>query len=167
MARAYIGAMPIFPRPVAPKSAIADLREMFAPERPHRWPILILSIVLTSLLLWGFALDSRIPPKPREIFYVESWTADRKDSVIIEQQIKDVARFETIFEGKQEEFQRLADRLGIEWREDAMRNKIERAEIIASIKQTLKERLAAALEREALAADINAVKARGNASAAR
>lgn len=158
--------MPIFPRPVAPKSAIADLREIFAPERPHRWSILALSIVLTSLLLWGFALDSRIPPKPREIFYIDSWTVDRKDSVIIEQQIKDVARYETALEGKQVEFQRLADRLGIEWREDAMRNKTERAEIIASIKQTLNERLAAAREREAVADNVNAVKTRGNASTA-
>lgn len=158
--------MPIFPRPVAPKSAIADLREMFRPERPHRWTILALSLVLTSLLLWGFALDSRIPPKPREIFYVQSWTVDRKDSVIIEQQIKDVARYETALESKQGEFQRLADSLGIEWREDAMRNKTERAEIIASIKNTLNERLEAAREREALADDVKAVKTRGNATKA-
>lgn len=150
-ADAYVAAMAILPRPVSPKSALSDLRDMFSPERPHRWSILALSLTLTGILLWGFVLDSRKPPKPREIFYVENWMADRKDSDIIRQQIKDVATYEAALSKKQVEFQKVADQLGIEWREEEARNKKQRAEIIAAIEKRLKERLATALAKEAAA----------------
>jgi len=148
---AYVAAMPIFPRPVSPKSAISDLRDMFSPDRPHRWTILALSVALTGVLLWGFVLDSRIPPKPREIFYVENWMADRKDSDIIRQQIKDIALYESALGKKQKEFQKVADSLGIEWREEEARNKAQREAIIAAIQKRLNQRLADAVKKEAAA----------------
>jgi len=141
--------MAIFPRPVSPRSAFADLRDMFSAERPHRWTLLALSCALTALLLWGFMLDSRIPPKPREIIYVESWMNDRKDSDIIRQQMADIAEYEQALEKKQVEFQKVADMFGIEWREDEMRNRTRRAEVIAAIQKRLGERLAKAEAQEA------------------
>ena len=141
--------MQILPRPVSPKSAFADLRDMFSADRPHRWPLLALSCVLTGFVLWGLALDSRRPPKPREIFYVENWMADRKDSDIIRQQIKDLSLYEAALEKKQGEFQRVADKLGIEWREDEARNKEQRREVLQVINKRLNERLAKALADEA------------------
>lgn len=148
MAPAYVGAMAIFPRPVSPKSAASDLRDMFSPERPHRWSILALSMTLTGLLLWGFAIDSRKPPKEREIIYVESWMADRRDSDIIKRQIEDIARYEAALEQKQGEFQRLADGLGIEWREDAEKNKEQREAVLAAVRKRLEDQLAESLARE-------------------
>lgn len=148
---AYVAAMAIFPRPVSPKSAISDLRDMFSPERPHRWSILALSMALTGILLWGFALDSRKPPKEREIFYVENWMADRKDSDIIRQQIQDIARYEAALGKKQQEFQKVADDLGIEWREEEARNKAQRKAVIAAIEKRLNQRLTEALKKEAAA----------------
>jgi len=148
MAHHYVVAMAIFPRPASPRSAVSDLREMFSPERPHRWPILALSVTLTGLLLWGFHIDSRKPPKEREIIYVESWMADRQDSDIIRRQLVDLERYEAALESKQGEFQRLADGLGIEWREDAARNKTEREAILAAVEKRLNDQLAEALARE-------------------
>lgn len=153
MAPSYVGAMAIFPRPVSPKSAASDLRDMFSPDRPHRWSILALSMTMTGLLLWGFAIDSRKPPKEREIIYVESWMADRRDSDIIKRQINDIDAYEAALELKQGEFQRLADGLGIEWREDAEKNKVQREAVLASVRKRLEGQLAEALAREGSAAD--------------
>lgn len=153
MAPPYVGAMAIFPRPVSPKSAASDLRDMFSPDRPHRWSILALSMTMTGLLLWGFAIDSRKPPKEREIIYVESWMADRRDSDIIKRQINDIDAYEAALELKQGEFQRLADGLGIEWREDAEKNKVQREAVLASVRKRLEGQLAEALAREGSAAD--------------
>jgi len=149
---AYVSAMAIFPRPVSPRSALADLRDMFSPDRPHRWTLLALSCTLTGVLLWGLLLDSRIPPKEREIIYVESWMNDRKDSDIIREQMKDLAGYEAAFQKKQGEYQKMADMFGIEWRADAERNRIQREQVIAAIQKKLAERLAAAEAREAAAA---------------
>lgn len=141
--------MPILPRPVSPRSALADLRDMFSPDRPHRWSLLALSFVATGILLWGFMIDSRVPPKPREIIYVESWMSDRKDSDIIRQQIKDLAAYEAALQKKQREFQKMADGLGIEWREQEKRSTAQRKETMAAMDKILKKRLADALAREA------------------
>ncbi|OJY69747.1 MAG: hypothetical protein BGP16_08355 [Sphingobium sp. 66-54] len=141
--------MPIFPRPVSPRSAFADLREMFSPDRPHRWTLLALSAALTGLMLWGFALDSRIPEQPREITYVESWMADRKDSDIIRKQITDLDAYEASLAKKQGTYQKLADTFGIEYREEAARSEAQRKAVLAAIHKRLQERLAAAEAREA------------------
>lgn len=149
----YVGAMAIFPRPVSPRSAAADLRDMFSRDRPHRWSILALSMTLTGILLWGFLHDSRRPEKEREIIYFENWQADRPDSAIIRRQIEDFARYREAFENKQGEYQRLADSLGIDWREDAARSERERKELFAAKEKELEQKLAAALEKEGGAAD--------------
>lgn len=141
--------MAIFPRPVHPKSALADLREMFAPDRPHRWTILALSMTLTAIMIWGFYLDSKpFIPYKQDVHYVESWMADRLDSDIIRRQMQDLAGYEDSLLEAQKEFQGVADKLGIEWREEEERSRAQRQDIIAQIQVRLEERLAAALERE-------------------
>lgn len=146
---AYVAAMAIFPRPVSPRSAIADLLDMFSPDRPHRWSLLALSATMTGILLWGFMIDSRRPPKEREIFYVENWMSDRKDSDIIRRQIEDINLYERALAKKQVEYQKLADSFGIEWREEEARNKAQRQAVIAAIKKRLDQRLADAVRKEA------------------
>ena len=148
MQTAYLDRMRILPRPVSPRSALADLKLMFSVDRPHRWGLLGLSMAMTFVLLWAFYLDSRSPPKPREIFYVESWMNDRRDSDIIRQQKADLANYETALATKQQEFQRLADRVGIEWREDEAKNRVRRAEIVAAMQKHLDKKLAEAVARE-------------------
>ncbi|HWJ71072.1 MAG TPA: hypothetical protein VNS79_13610 [Sphingobium sp.] len=136
--------MSIFPRPVSPRSAFADLRDMFSRDRPHRWSLLALSAGLTGMLFWGFTLSSRLPDKPREIYYVQSWMADRKDSDIIRKQMADLDAYEAGLVKEQGKFQRLADSLGIEWREEEARNAAQRKAVIAAIHKRLQERLEAA-----------------------
>lgn len=142
------------PRPVSPKSALSDLREMLIEPRAHKWPVLGLSITLTAIILWGFTLDARqvADAKPqREIIYVQNWTADRKDSDILAQQKIDVARYEAALEAKQKEFQSVADRLGIEWRQDAERNRERRRAIIEAVNARIDRQIAQAKAREAAA----------------
>lgn len=144
-----LGPMPILPRPVSPKSAFTDLKEMLTGDRPHKWPLLVLSVALTVIIIWAFAHDARGPKREREIIYVESWMADRRDSDILIQQKKDVATYEAALERKQREFQSVADKFGIEWRQDEARNKARRLEVIAAVNRQLDAKIAAARAREA------------------
>jgi len=144
-----LARMPIFPRPVSPKSALADLIDMLTGPLPHKWPLLLLSITLTGLILWGFNHDARGPKPERQIIYVESWMKDRKDSTIMEQQKRDLGLYEAALEKKQKEFQSVADKFGIEWRADEERNKARRLAVLAAVNKQLDERIAAAKRREA------------------
>ncbi|MET0365557.1 MAG: hypothetical protein ABW169_12980 [Sphingobium sp.] len=148
LALPYVGAMSIFPRPVSPKSALTDLLDMLTERRRHKWPLLLLSITLTAVVIWAFAHDARGPKPERQIIYVESWMANRKDSVIIEQQKKDLALYEAALLRKQKEFQALADRFGIDWRKDEARNKAQREAVLVAVNKQLDDRIAAAKKRE-------------------
>jgi hypothetical protein len=141
--------MAILPRPVSPRNALADLKMMFSRDREHRWTFLALSAAITGLLLWGFYLDARSPKKERQIIYVESWMADRKDSEIIRRQIIDLGKYEAALASKQQEFQRLADKVGIEWRADEAKNRERRAEMVKAMEKHLDKKLAESLAREA------------------
>jgi hypothetical protein len=144
--------MAILPRPVSPRRALADLRSMFSPDRPHRWTLLGLSAALTAVLIWGLLVDSRIPEPERQIIYVESWMADRKDSDIIRRQMDDLGKYEAALAAKRKQFQNVADMVGIEWREQEARERAQRAEVMAAVRKQLDERLQTALKREAMAA---------------
>ncbi|MEJ1973467.1 MAG: hypothetical protein WDM96_13700 [Lacunisphaera sp.] len=156
---AYLGAMPMFfpgsnrssiyPRPVSPRSALADLKLMFAPDRPHRWGLLGVSAALTFVCMWGFWQEFQAPKVDPQIIYVESWMADRRDSDIIRQQIKDLSTYEDDLQKSQAQYQRLADAVGIEWRKEEEANKVRRAQMSAAMKKLLEKRLADALRREA------------------
>jgi hypothetical protein len=146
----YVGAMLILPRPVSPKSAFADLRDLVAGPLPHKWPILALSTALTGLIIWAFYIDARVPlSNEKQIIYVQSWMADRKDSDILKQQKADLANYEGLLEKKQREFQHVADRFGIDWKEDEVRNKARRLAVIAAVNKRLDTRIAEAEAREA------------------
>lgn len=144
--------MPIFPRPARPREAFADLRALWSENPRHRWPILGLSMALTSVLIWAFYVDSKAPPPPRQIIYVESWMADRKDSDVLKKQKADLARYEAALESRQKDFQGFADAFGIEWRADAERNAAQRKAVIEAVNKKIDERIVEAEAREAAAA---------------
>lgn len=141
--------MSILPRPVSPKSAFADLRDLLSGPLPHKWPLAVLSIGLTTLIIWAFYLDAKVPMPPPQVNYVESWMADRKDSVILEKQKADLALYEAALQRKQREFQGVADRVGLEWRTEEAKNRTRREAIIAAINKQLDARIVAAKKREA------------------
>jgi hypothetical protein len=138
-----------YPRPVSPRSALADLKLMFSADRPHRWGLLGVSAAITFILIWGFMLESRKPAVPPQIIYVESWMADRKDSDIIRQQLKDLDQYESDLKSSQVQWQQFADAAGIEWRKEEAENRKLRDSTRASMKKLLEKKLAAALAREA------------------
>lgn len=114
----YLGAMQFFAR-LSPLRAIRDLRFFLAQRRPHELGFLVLAILLTGIVLIGFAKDSAIQPVYRpDIIYVKQWTLDRTDAQIRAQQAIDepIKQRKLAEERKrqaelQAEFKKLDDRL--------------------------------------------------------
>lgn len=76
----------------APVRAVNDLRRYLAQRHPYEIGFLFLSIVITTLLILGFLVDSRMEkPYKREIQYFESWNADRSREEIRAAQLRDMA----------------------------------------------------------------------------
>lgn len=153
--------MPIFPRPVSPRSATGDLWRYLTEKRSHKWPLLGLSAALTWVMIWAFLIDAKdISQPPRnKIIYFESWNASRSDAQAILQQKLDVADYEVQLRKKQKDMQKLADIFGIEWREDAARNDARRTKALQRINADLDKELAAAEASEGKdAADTGIVK---------
>lgn len=138
--------MAIFPRPVSPSSALGDLWGYFRQSRPHKWPLLGLSVAMTWLIVWAFVIDANTNTMPtrNKIIYVESWDANRSDAAIILQQKIDLAKREAALQAKQKDMQGLADIFGIDWREDEARNTARRKEAVKQINAQLDARLAKA-----------------------
>lgn len=128
---------------------LADLKLMFARDRPHRWGLLGVSAAITFILMWGFMLESRKPVPERQIIYINTWAADRKDSDIIRQQIKDLDTYEGDLLKLQARWQQFADATGIEWRKEEAENRAIRNKDRAAMKVILEKKLADALAREA------------------
>lgn len=75
---------------MSPLRAVRDLRLFLHQRQKHELIFLFLSVVLTGLLLIGFAKDSRVEKVYRpEIVYVQQWRLDRSDAEIVAQQAID------------------------------------------------------------------------------
>lgn len=135
--------MAIFPRPVSPKSALSDVWGYFRENRPHKWPLLGLSMAITGVIIWVFVIDANTNTMPtrNKIIYVQSWDANRPDAAIILQQKIDLAKGEVALAERQKEMQGVADAFGIDWREDAARNGARRKEALKQINAQLDQRL--------------------------
>lgn len=87
--RHYVGSMQFFAR-MSPLRAVRDLRLFLHQRQKHELIFLFLSVLLTGLLLIGFAKDSKVEKVYRpEIIYVQQWRLDRTDAEIIAQQAID------------------------------------------------------------------------------
>ncbi|WP_022682480.1 hypothetical protein [Sphingobium bisphenolivorans] len=146
--------MAIFPRPVSPKNALSDLWDYFRQNRPHKWPLLGLSMALTWLIMWVFVIDANTNTMPtrNKIIYVQSWDANRSDAAIILQQKIDLAKQESALKKKQKQMQGWADAFGIDWREEEARNSARRKEALKEINAQLDARLAHAEGKDKAAA---------------
>ena len=101
------------PRPSKPSAVWRDLKNFLAGEQRYKYLFGALAIVMPALLIAGFYVDSRVePPKPT-MYFLPSWPADRSDAEIIALQKIDQKKLEARRAAKQQEFQRVADRLGI------------------------------------------------------
>ncbi|GLV24120.1 hypothetical protein [Sphingobium sp. Cam5-1] len=142
----YIAAMAIFPRPVSPRSALGDMWSYFRENRPHKWPLLGLSMAITWVIIWVFMVDANTNTMPtrNKIIYVQSWDASRSDAAIILQQKIDLAKGEAALQKRQKQMQGWADAFGIDWRTEEARNSARRKEALKQINAQLDSRLAKA-----------------------
>jgi hypothetical protein len=74
-----------------------------------------LAVLITMIIVIVFFVDASInTAPPRQVIYVDSWSANRTDAEIVAQQKKDQAAREAAIKAKQEQFQKLEEQLGIE-----------------------------------------------------
>lgn len=102
------------PRPSTPAAAWRDLKAFLDQRGRYRYVFAAVSILMPALIVTGFYLDSRTEPPGPQLIYVQSWSADRSDEVIKAQQKIDQALRDAAREARRQEYQRVADQLGIE-----------------------------------------------------
>ena len=74
-----------------------------------------LALLSTIIIVILFLVDSKInTAPPPQLVYVESWSANRTDAEIIEQQKKDQAARRAALAEKQRQYQKLEKQFGIE-----------------------------------------------------
>ncbi|WP_448501616.1 hypothetical protein [Sphingomonas sp.] len=103
----------------SPFRAIRDLRLYLSQRQPYELVFLVISIVLTTLLLAGFYVDSRVERVyKRDILYFDSWALDRSDEAIKAKQSVDqverdrrLAEIRKAEEERKASFQRLDEKL--------------------------------------------------------
>ncbi len=68
-----------------PAGGVADFWSEFRRPNPYRWPILIISILITCSILSMIVLEKfRIPPERPVITYITTFAPDRTDAEIAE-----------------------------------------------------------------------------------
>lgn len=103
-----------FPRPASPRAAFADLRAFLRQRSREQRIGAALSILVTTIIVIIFFVDSKInTAPPPQIVYVESWSMNRTDAEIIEQQKKDQAERDAAIKERQRQFQALENKLGM------------------------------------------------------
>jgi hypothetical protein len=129
---------------------MSDLWSYFRQNRPHKWPLLGLSLALTWVIIWTFMVDANTNTMPtrNKIIYFQSWDANRSDAAIILQQKMDLAKSEAALAQQQKRMQGFADAFGIEWKEEAARNGARRKEAVKAVEAQLDDRLAKAEAKE-------------------
>ncbi len=104
-----------FPRPVGPRAALADFAAAFRHSSYEQRIGAALSVLVTIIIVIIFFVDSKInTAPPPQVVYVDSWTMNRTDAEIIEQQKKDQAAKEAAAKERQRQFQKLEKQLGID-----------------------------------------------------
>ena len=106
--------MPIIPRPVGPRAALKDLAAFLRQRSREQVIGLILSLLVTTILIIEFLVDSKINTAPQpKLIYVESYSANRTDAEIIADQKQDQAEREAMQAEKQRQWQELENRFGM------------------------------------------------------
>ena len=104
-----------FPRPVGPRAAFADLAAFMRQRSREQLIGAALAILSTIIIVILFFVDSKVnTAPPAQIVYVESWSANRTDAEIVEQQKKDQAAKKAAEAEKRRQYQKLQKRFGIE-----------------------------------------------------
>lgn len=107
-------AMSWFPRPASPAAAFADLRSFLRQRSREQVLGAMMAFLVTTIVVIMFLVDSKInTAPPPQIVYVDSWSAKRSDAEIVAQQKKDQAEQDAALRARQEQFQKLENKLGL------------------------------------------------------
>jgi hypothetical protein len=107
--------MAIFPRPSTPRAFLSDLKAFLRQQDRHKLLIAVISALMPMIIIWGFYLDSRTDKPKAQVIFVQSWPSNRTDAEIEKQNIADQKVRDAERKKKQEEYRRLADKLGIDY----------------------------------------------------
>jgi hypothetical protein len=107
--------MAIFPRPSTPRAFLSDLKAFLRQQDRHKLLIAVISALMPMIIIWGFYLDSRTDKPKAQVIFVQSWPSSRTDAEIEKQNIADQKVRDAERKKKQEEYRRLADKLGIDY----------------------------------------------------
>lgn len=111
----YLAPMAVFPRPSGPRAVWHDLKAFARQQGRANFLIAALSVFMTSMIVLGFYIDAKRDQPKARIIYAESWPATRTDAEIIKQNIADQKKLDAQRLEQQRQYQRLADKLGIEY----------------------------------------------------
>lgn len=106
--------MAFFPRPSSPAAVWRDLRSFFATRQRHQLVFGALALAIPALIIAGFYHDSKFGPPPQQMYFVESWPADRSDAEIVARQKIDAAAKRKAMAERRAAYQRLAKSMNIE-----------------------------------------------------
>lgn len=61
-----------------PVGGVADFWNEFRRPNPYRWPILIISVLLTGIMIWGLARERvYLPPDPPKVTFINTFPEGR------------------------------------------------------------------------------------------
>ncbi|WP_296620321.1 hypothetical protein [Rhizorhabdus sp.] len=115
MSSPILAFMAIFPRPSTPRAFVADLKAFLHQQNRHKLMIAVVSGLMPMIIVWGFYVDSKTDKPKAQVIFVESWPSTRTDAEIEKQNIADQKVRDAQRKAKQEEYRRVADKLGIEY----------------------------------------------------
>ncbi len=107
--------MAIFPRPSRPSAVWTDFKAFLRQQGRPKFGLMALSMVIPLLIVAGFYHDSTMDRRAAQIVYVQTLDPNRTDEEIMKQNIEDQKKLDAERAETQRSYQRLADKLGIEY----------------------------------------------------
>ena len=99
----------------SPLAAWRDLRAVMKRRSREQTIAALLAFGITLVIVFIFFIDPMVNTKPPvTVTYVDSWSANRTDAEIKADQVKDQKAREERAKARQEQFQEIANTLGIE-----------------------------------------------------
>jgi hypothetical protein len=114
--------MALFPRPVRPSHALADLWHFLRARQRHEFVFGMVAVVATGLWFWAIFDKLSVKPewRPPTVLYVQQWPKTRTSADVRAQQAIDAPREKAEREARaaerkkrQDEYKALAKRLGV------------------------------------------------------
>ena len=102
------------PRPSRPSALLADMKAFLKGDQRYKLLFGILAIMMPALIIAGFYRDSLLAKPQAKLIFVQYYKPDRTDDEIRKQNIADQKVLDAKREERRMQYQRLADRLGID-----------------------------------------------------